>query len=95
MVCKAPSEYKLTPPQTFPADVPFSIALTSDENEPWTETAHKFRFYDQPALLRSDPVEVEVGTITEVLVWADENSEFFEPVPAMKPTSPNEGSIDT
>lgn len=95
LACKAPSEYKLTPPSTFPEDVPFSIAFTSDENEPWTETSHKFRFYDQPALVKSDPLEVEVGTITEVLVWAEENSEFFEPVPAMKPTSSNEGVEST
>jgi len=35
--------------------------------------------------LRSDPAEVEVGTITEVLVWADENTEFFEPIPVGRP----------
>ena len=87
MVCKAPSDFKMTPPSTLPVDLPLSIALTSDENEPWTETSHKFRFYEQPTLLRSDPQEVEVGTISEVLVFADENSEFFEPMPAMKPSS--------
>jgi hypothetical protein len=64
--------------------VPFSIALSSDEYDPWTETSHKFRFYDQPVLVRSDPQEVEVGTIQEVLVYADEGSQFFEPLPTNK-----------
>jgi hypothetical protein len=54
--------------------VPFAIALTSDEYDPWTETYHKFRIYDQPVLISSDPTEVDVGTIQEVLVYADENS---------------------
>jgi hypothetical protein len=46
LVCKAPSEFKLVPPAAFPEDVPFSIAFTSDEYDPYTETSHKFRFYD-------------------------------------------------
>lgn len=86
VACKAPSDYKLVPPAAFPEDVPFSIAFTSDEYDPWTETSHKFRFYDQPVLIKCDPCEVDVGTMTEVLVWADENTEFFEPVPINKPT---------
>jgi hypothetical protein len=57
--------------------VPFSIALTNDEYDPWTETSHKFRFYVQPILIKCEPCEVDVGTITEVLVWADEGTEFF------------------
>lgn len=86
MVCKAPQDFKLLPPSTFPEDVPFSIAFTSDEYDPWTESSHKFRFYEQPVLIKCDPCEVDVGTITEVLVWADENTEFFEPVPVTKPS---------
>jgi hypothetical protein len=35
-------------PNAFPHDVPFGIALTSDEYDPWTETYHKFRIYEQP-----------------------------------------------
>jgi hypothetical protein len=62
------------PPAAFPLDVPISIAFTSDEYDPWTETSHKFRLYDQPVLIKCDPSEVDIGTITEVLVWAEENS---------------------
>lgn len=74
MVCKAPDSYKLVAPAAFPVDVPISIAMTSDEYDPWTETSHKFRLYDDPVVVRSEPNEVEVGTMSEVLVWADENS---------------------
>jgi hypothetical protein len=42
--------------------------------------------------VKCDPCEVEVGTISEVLVWADENSEFFEPVPASRPTDNDQTS---
>ena len=85
LACRAPEEFKLVAPAQFPEDVPFSIALTSDEYDPWTETSHKFRFYEQPNIAKTEPNEVEVGTITEVLVWADEGSEFFDPVPVNKP----------
>jgi hypothetical protein len=36
-------------------------------------------------LVRSDPTEIDVGTITEVLVYADDNSQFFDPLPVNKP----------
>ena len=73
--------------EKFPLDVPFGIAFSNDEYDPWTETSHKFRFYDQPIITRSDPIEVEVGTISEVLVFADEATEFFDPVMINKPVS--------
>lgn len=85
MVCKAPDSYKPVAPATFPIDVPISIALTSDEYDPWTETSHRFRIYEDPTVVRSEPTEVDVGTMSEVLVWADENSMFFEPIPNIKP----------
>ena len=81
MACKAPQDFELTAPNSFPHDLPFAIAFTSDEFDPWTETSHKFRLYNQPVLTRSDPMEVDVGTISEVLVFADENSQFFDAVP--------------
>lgn len=86
IACRAPSEFTVTAPTAFPEDVPFSIALTNDEYDPWTETSHKFRFYEQPVVIRCEPTEVEVGTISEILVWSDESSEFFENVPAAKPS---------
>lgn len=87
MVCKAPADFALASPNAFPHDVPFSLALVSDEYDPWTETYHKFRIYEQPQLLYCDPCEVNVGTIQEVLVFADKNYEFFEPVPVNMPTA--------
>jgi hypothetical protein len=65
--------------------VPFSIALSSDEFDPWTETSHKFRFYEQPVIVKCEPCEVDVGTISEVLVWADDSYSFFEPLPSSTP----------
>jgi len=58
--------------------VPFSIAFGNDEFDPWTESSHKFRFYEQPLLLKADPQEVEVGVIQEILVFADEKTQFFD-----------------
>lgn len=34
-------------------------------------------------LIYADPDEIEVGKMAEVLVFADENSEFWEPPPNM------------
>lgn len=70
--------------------MPFSIAFSNDEYDPWIDTSHKFRFYEQPIVLKSEPQEVEVGTISEVLVWADENTEFFDPVMINKPITVGE-----
>jgi hypothetical protein len=84
MVCKAPADFKPTFPGTYPTDVPIAVALTTDENDPWTETSHKFRFYEQPPIVKCDPCEVDVGSIREVYVWAEENSQFFEPLPSVQ-----------
>jgi hypothetical protein len=46
LVCRSPANYKPSEPGILPEDVPLSIALTNDEYDPWTETSHKFRFYD-------------------------------------------------
>lgn len=65
----------------MPRDVPFSIAISGDEFSPWTQSSHKFRFYQQPKLAEVDPIEVAVGNIVPVFVKAAEGSEFFEPMP--------------
>lgn len=83
LVCKAPADYKPSTPGSFPEDVPISIAFTTEELDPWTETSHKFRFYEQPVLAKCDPCEVDVGAIREIFVTADENSQFFEPLPSV------------
>lgn len=90
MVCRAPQDFTPKEGQKFPLDVPFSIAFSNDEFDPWIDTSHKFRFYEQPIVLKSEPAEVEVGTISEVLVFADENTEFFDPVMINKPIAVGE-----
>jgi hypothetical protein len=67
----------------FPVDIPFAVALSSnDSNSPWTETPHKFRLYNPPQLVACDPIEIDMETTTEVLIYADESGgDFFDPVP--------------
>ena len=90
LVCKAPADYKPTSPGSLPIDVPISVAFSSDDSDPWTETSHKFRFYDQPIPSKCDPCEVEVGAIREIFVTGDENSQFFEPMPSVGRTNVDE-----
>jgi hypothetical protein len=71
--------------------MPFGIALTQDNFDPWTETSHKFRFYKQPEIARIEPSETNVGSMTEVYVIIDNeeldpqqshnDNVFFEPLP--------------
>lgn len=84
LVCRSPPEFKLPPTADETIEVPFGVAFTEEEFEPWTESVHRFRFYKQPRLVRAEPDEVDVGRMAEVLVFADEDSEFFEPPPAGK-----------
>jgi hypothetical protein len=79
----------LTPTSALPRDVPFSIAISGDEFNPWTKTSHKFRFYYQPIISNVYPEEVEVGRIIEIYIQAAEDSEFFEPMPLSPVDSTN------
>ena len=87
MACVTPEGLHPLSPSKFPSDIPFSIALTSDAFDPWTETSHKFRLYMQPKFDSILPVSVNVGEITEVLITIDEKEPadheniFFEPLP--------------
>ncbi len=62
--------------------IPFAVALSTNEtNSPWTETYHKFRLYDYPSIITCEPAEVEIGTVTDVLLYADEaGGDFFDPI---------------
>jgi hypothetical protein len=83
-VCRSPPDFKLLPTTELSLSVPISVALVEEEFEPWTETVHRFRFYNQPKILRADPDEVQVGKMAEIYLMADEASEFFEPVPTQQ-----------
>lgn len=90
MACRTPEGVVSTKPAEFPADVPFSVALTSDSFEPWTQTSHKFRFYQQPQIARVEPEKVSVGDIREITLTIEADPEwpenvFFEPMPVMRP----------
>lgn len=81
LACRTPEALPLTPTAALPRDVPFSVALSGDEFNPWTSTTHRFRFYQQPVIGSVVPTEVEVGRIAEVFVYAARDSEFPEPMP--------------
>jgi hypothetical protein len=55
LACQAPEVIPMTEEADLPKDVPFSIALTSDEFDPWTKTTDVYRFYEQPILDRAYP----------------------------------------
>merc|ERR1711871_372008 len=65
----------------YPRDFPFSVALSGDEFDPWTQSSHKFRMYRQPELATVDPTEAAVGVVVPVFVTVADGSEFFEPMP--------------
>jgi len=85
MICKTPPGLDIKNPEEWPMDVPFGIALTNDNYQPYTETAHKFRFYNQPVLKVIEPDEGNVGALTEVTVSIEPNGArnniFFDPIP--------------
>ena len=81
LACRAPESLAGTPTSAMPRDVPFSVAISGDEFNPWTQSSHKFRFYHQPKIAEVDPIEVAVGNVVPVYVKAAEGSEFFEPLP--------------
>ena len=64
--------------------MPIGVGFLEEDFDPWTESVHRFRFYAPPMLIRAEPDEVEVGKMAEVYVIADDNSEFWEPIPTGK-----------
>lgn len=80
IACRTPESLPLTVTDALPRDVPFSIAISGDEFNPWTSTSHKIRFYEQPSIERIEPIEIDVGQVQEMFVHVGENSEFFEPM---------------
>ena len=82
MLCRLQVDFTLLANSKYPLDVPFSVALSGNDSvSPWTETSHKFRLYDNPNLISSEPSEVEIGTVTDVLIYADDvGGDFFDPI---------------
>lgn len=61
--------------------MPFSIGFNKEEYDPWTQSAHRFRFYEQPYIAGCSPTTSEVGTLKEVYVYSSQDSEFIQPIP--------------
>lgn len=86
MACRSPPAPPIVNPRMWPIDMPFAIALNSDNFDPWTETPHKYRYYKHPVIDHIDPVEVNVGSMAEVTVFIEADPDepaniFFETMP--------------
>jgi len=85
IVCRTPPGLEIVDPEEWPMDVPFGVAFTNDNFQPYTETAHKFRFYKQPEIKAIEPEEGNVGSLTEITISIEPNEArtnlFFEPIP--------------
>ena len=84
LICRSPPEFKIPPTSDETISIPIGVSFVDDEFEPWTESIHRFRYYKQPSLVKADPDEIEVGKMAEILIIADEDSEFWEPIPTSK-----------
>ena len=62
----------MLPTTELSLSVPLSVALVEEEYEPWTESIHRFRFYNQPKIVKAEPDEVQVGKMAEIYLMTDE-----------------------
>ena len=90
LACRSPENLPLTPTASLPRDIPFSVAISGDEFNPWTATVHKFRIYEQPNIEKVEPEESEVSRMQEVFISVADESEFFDPMP-VTPTPLEDG----
>lgn len=81
LVCRSPQADFNNFENSVSISVPFSISFGEQENKPWTQDLHRFRFYKQPILSYAVPNEISVRKKTEIYVFADESSSFLQPVP--------------
>jgi len=81
LACRSPENIPMTPTSSLPRDIPFSVAISGDEFNPWTRTVHKFRVYEQPLLDKVEPEESDVSRLQEVIISVADESEFFDPLP--------------
>jgi hypothetical protein len=81
MICQSPANFNIPKQASLPFSVPFSIAFNKDEYDPWTQSAHRFRFYQNPYITKCTPTESEVGKMQEVYAYASSDTEFIQPIP--------------
>lgn len=81
LVCRSPSDFVLPVTADEQISLPVGIAFQEEEYKPYTIDLHRFQFYTQPFINYAEPSEISVGKMTEIYVFADEGSEFWEPVP--------------
>lgn len=77
LICKSPQEDIVLPSAASDEiSVPFSIAFQDDIYFPYTESAHKFRQYKHPVTIDNEPNVANVGKLTEVYIYAEEENGF-------------------
>ena len=66
-------------PWTSTKQIPKGVnATTESKFDPWTDTGHVFRFYNQPAILRITPRICKVREIVDVYAFANPKTPFIE-----------------
>ena len=58
--------------------MPFSISFGEQENKPWTQDLHRYRFYKQPYLAYAIPDEIDVRKKAEIYVYPEEGYSFLQ-----------------
>lgn len=79
LVCRSPvgSEF-MNAIDSSTISVPFSISFGEQENKPWTQDLHRFRYYTQPILGYATPDEADVRKKTEIFVVAEDGYSFIQ-----------------
>jgi hypothetical protein len=78
LLCRTPPGFTYPTTSELPVSVPVSISLSDKEiYNPWTESPHRFVFYQPPKIVAVEPEEIEIGVTKEIMLTADEDSEFL------------------
>jgi len=79
LLCRTPPGFTYPTTAELPVSVPVSISLSDKELfNPWTETPHRFVFYQAPKITGIEPEEIEIGVTKEIFLTAEDDSEFIQ-----------------
>ena len=78
LVCRSPEAIFKLVDSVEVLSVPFSISFGEQENKPWTQDLHRYRFYKQPYLAYAIPDEIDVRKKAEIYVYPEEGYSFLQ-----------------
>ena len=84
ITCFSPTDFTIPKEGQLPFSVPFSVAFSEDEFDPWTETSHFFTFYESPKLIRNEPKEGKASETKAIDVDTEDTETYSEPVCLIK-----------